>query len=98
VEGDNTHLQWSFSPDMSIAVLLDGNYRVGVVGRSFFTPEYSEGDWTWMLIDDPDIEWGKECTMQEAMMAACEAYIGLLDSFGDWLPENTLAFRPIVEE
>lgn len=96
--GNDAKLIWNATHDLSISILVDGNYRVGVVAPAVPSPFYPVGSYTWVLMDDPDIEWGTEPTRDEAMAAAAEAYLNLLDSFGEWLPENTIPFRPSLDE
>lgn len=98
LDSEEARLRWLHTPDLSIHVLLDGNYRVGVVAPALYTPHHLEGDWTWVLLDDPDIEWGAEGSLQTAMHAAQEAYLNLLDFTNEWLPENTLHIRTFAVE
>lgn len=91
--GDESRLKWHSTPCMSLHVLLDGDFRVGVVGPALFTPHSLTGDWAWLLMDDPQLEWGAEGSLAMAKQATEEAYLELLDFVGEWLPDNTLHIR-----
>lgn len=93
MSSEESRLKWLHTPDMSIHVLFDGDFRVGVVAPSLYTPHHLDGDWTYVLLDDPEIEWGCESTLQEAMAVAMDSYKNMLDFIGEWLPENTVHIR-----
>ena len=98
MSSNDTKLDWKATHDLSIAILSHANYHVGVVAPAAPSPFCPIGSYAWGMMEDPDIEWGTEPTREEAMKAAEEAYLHILDTFGDWLPDNTLPFRPSLDE